>query len=175
MWDAIEAAVRAEANEDTPSSAAATPRRRPPTYVVAGLVAAAVLLVVAIAAVVVPSDDAEPQIAARADLNDELLDVTTDTVGDALLLEDGDELLLEVDLPDLPAAPDGVVYEVWLIDPETSELQTLGLTDGGGRLAVPAGIDPAQFALVDVSREPVDGEPAHSGDSIVRGLLEPVT
>ena len=40
---------------------------------------------------------------------------------------------------------------------------------------VPAGIDPAQFALVDVSREPVDGEPAHSGDSIVRGLLEPVT
>ena len=141
----------------------------------AGLVAAAVLLVVAIAAVVVPSDDAEPQIAARADLNDELLDVTTDTVGDALLLEDGDELLLEVDLPDLPAAPDGVVYEVWLIDPETSELQTLGLTDGAGRLVVPAGIDPAQFALVDVSREPVDGEPAHSGDSIVRGLLEPVT
>ena len=104
--------------------------------------AAAVLLVVAIAAVVVPSDDAEPQIAARADLNDELLDVTTDTVGDALLLEDGDELLLEVDLPDLPAAPDGVVYEVWLIDPETSELQTLGLTDGAGRLVGAGGHRP---------------------------------
>ena len=138
--------------------------------------AAAVLLVVAIAAVVMPSDDAEPQIAARADLNDELLDVTTGEVGDARLLDDSGELLLEVDLPALPAAPDGVVYEVWLIDPDTSELQTLGPDRRSEqRLVVPAGIDPAQFALVDVSREPVDGEPAHSGDSIVRGLLEPVT
>jgi hypothetical protein len=142
-----------------------------------GLVAAAavVLLVVGVAAIL-PSGDDEPQIAARADLSDELLSVPTGTVGDALLLDDGRELLLEVDLPDLPAAPAGVVYEVWLIDPDTGQLQTVGLTDGRARrLVVPAGIDPATFSLVDVSREPVDGEPAHSGDSIVRGQLRTVT
>ena len=133
-----------------------------------------VLLVVAVAASLVPSSDPEPQVAARADLNDELLSVTTDTVGDARLLRSDGETLLEVDLADLPPSPAGVVYEVWLIDPETGELQTLGLTEGSGQLVVPDGIDPARFSVVDVSREPVDGEPAHSGDSIVRGQLHPV-
>jgi hypothetical protein len=40
-----------------------------------------------------------------------------------------------------------------------------------GTFAVPAGLDLDRFRLVDVSDEPRDGNPAHSGDSIVRGAL----
>jgi Anti-sigma-K factor rskA len=185
VWDAIEAAVRAEAGgeiAEAQAEAAApaetvvplAPRRRRASPLVLGLVAAVVLLAVALAASLMEPDDPEPQVAARADLNDELLTVTTDTVGDARLLQRDGELLLEVDLADLPPTPSGVVFEVWLIDPETGALQTLGLTEGSGQLVVPDGIDPARFSVVDVSREPVDGEPAHSGDSIVRGQLQPV-
>jgi hypothetical protein len=36
---------------------------------------------------------------------------------------------------------------------------------------VPDGVDTAEFPVVDVSAEADDGDPAHSGDSIVRGTL----
>jgi hypothetical protein len=69
------------------------------------------------------------------------------------------------------AAPD-TYREVWLIAPDASELVSLGvLDDDTGTLTVPAGVDLARFPLVDVSQEPVDGDPDHSGDSIVRGEL----
>ena len=62
------------------------------------------------------------------------------------------------------------VREVWLIRSDASGLVSLGLLDGSsGRFVVPAGIDLGEFTLVDVSAEPIDGDPAHSGDSIVRG------
>jgi hypothetical protein len=37
---------------------------------------------------------------------------------------------------------------------------------------IPDGLDLAEFPVVDVSREPLDGDPAHSSDSISRGTLE---
>lgn len=40
-----------------------------------------------------------------------------------------------------------------------------------GRFTVPADIDLAEYSLVDISEEPDDGDPQHSGDSIVRGPL----
>ena len=33
-------------------------------------------------------------------------------------------------------------------------------------------VDLARFSVVDVSAEPLDGDPTHSGDSIVRGALD---
>ena len=69
--------------------------------------------------------------------------------------------------------PSTEVQEVWLIRSDASGLVSLGLLDGtSGRFVVPAGIDLDEFTLVDVSAEPVDGDPAHSGDSIVRGELQ---
>lgn len=37
---------------------------------------------------------------------------------------------------------------------------------------LPAGLDVAAYPLVDVSVEPYDGNPLHSGDSVVRGQLD---
>lgn len=83
---------------------------------------------------------------------------------------DGSRTLV-VDLDGAPAA-DGLL-EVWLVKPDVSGLVSLGMLDGtSGEFAVPAGVDLAEFPVVDVSDEPLDGEPAHSGVSVVRGALD---
>ncbi|WP_241984590.1 anti-sigma factor domain-containing protein [Cryobacterium adonitolivorans] len=62
--------------------------------------------------------------------------------------------------------------EVWLLTADATGLVSVGLLDGSsGRFSIPAGIDLAEYPVVDVPAEPADGNPAHSGDSIVRGTL----
>jgi hypothetical protein len=69
------------------------------------------------------------------------------------------------------AAPD-TFREVWLITADASALVSLGVLDGTEKtFAIPADVDLRDYVLVDVSQEPVDGDPTHSGDSIVRGEL----
>ncbi|TFD65614.1 anti-sigma factor [Cryobacterium ruanii] len=73
---------------------------------------------------------------------------------------------------DLDAPAGASLREVWLLKADASGLVSLGFLDGSiGRFTVPAGVDLTQYPLVDVSAEPADGDPAHSGDSIVRGEL----
>jgi hypothetical protein len=62
--------------------------------------------------------------------------------------------------------------EVWLIAPDLSRLVSLGVMNSDtGTFEVPAGLELTEFPIVDVSDEPVDGNPAHSSVSIVRGTL----
>ena len=68
-------------------------------------------------------------------------------------------------------APDSY-REVWLITKDASALVSLGVLDGTeGTFTVPERSMCREYVLVDVSNEPDDGEPGHSGDSIVRGEL----
>lgn len=63
--------------------------------------------------------------------------------------------------------------QVWLISEDLTELVSLGVMTGPeATFAVPAGLDLSRFTVVDVSDEPTDGNPAHSGNSIVRGVLQ---
>ena len=72
---------------------------------------------------------------------------------------------------DASPAPD-TYREVWLITADASALISLGVLDGQeGTFPIPAGVDLRDYVLVDISQEPIDGDPAHSGDSIVRGEL----
>lgn len=48
---------------------------------------------------------------------------------------------------------------------------SLGPVREDGIHDVPADIDVDQFPIVDVSVEPGDGNPVHSGNSILRGTL----
>ena len=94
--------------------------------------------------------------------------------------DDGDRVL-QVRLDDLPAMDDEYV-EAWLIDPGTGEMVSLGPVDATGAgegtgalsadLTVPRGLDVGVYAVVDVSAEPRDDDPAHSGVSLVRGTLD---
>lgn len=66
----------------------------------------------------------------------------------------------------------GTDHEVWLMTAGARQLVSLGLLRGrSGTFAVPAEVDLSRYDLVDISDEPRDGDPAHSGDSIVRGAL----
>ena len=91
--------------------------------------------------------------------------------GSALVEESADgRREVVVDLADDVGA-DGL-REVWLLTADATGLVSVGLLDGSsGRFSIPAGVNLAEFPVVDVSAEPADGNPAHSGDSIVRGTL----
>lgn len=62
--------------------------------------------------------------------------------------------------------------EVWLIAPDLSRLVSLGVMNAeSGTFQLPAGLELSDYPIVDVSDEPVDGNPAHSSVSIARGTL----
>ena len=84
--------------------------------------------------------------------------------------EDGRRsVVVELDAPNSTSPP---LREVWLLKADVSGLVSVGFLDGStGRFTIPASVDLAQYPFVDVSAEPADGDPAHSGDSIVRGRL----
>lgn len=66
----------------------------------------------------------------------------------------------------------GAYREVWLMNRPLTKLISVGILNGAsGRFVLPADIVVADYPVVDVSEERVDGEPGHSGDSIVRGTL----
>ncbi|GAA1172801.1 hypothetical protein GCM10009584_12210 [Ornithinimicrobium humiphilum] len=76
---------------------------------------------------------------------------------------------LRVELDDLPDAGDGYL-EVWLLRPDVSGMVTLGVLDGTtAEFPLPAGLDLGDYPVVDISREHMDGDPGHGGDSLVRG------
>jgi anti-sigma-K factor RskA len=77
-----------------------------------------------------------------------------------------------LDVSGLPPSRAGDFYELWLLGAD-KQLVSLGSfaggADGRARLNVPLPVDPSRFAYFDVSREPGDGDPGHSGLSVLRG------
>ncbi|OMH23267.1 hypothetical protein BKD30_13000 [Tersicoccus phoenicis] len=62
--------------------------------------------------------------------------------------------------------------EVWLIARDGKRMVSLGTLQGrSGQLPVPTNLNVRDFSTVDISDEPYDGIPTHSGDSILRGSL----
>ena len=93
--------------------------------------------------------------------------------GEARVVErDDGTLVLEVDLT-AADVQDGF-YEVWLLDEAVEDLVSLGVVRGGSEVALtlPSGLDLGEYPVVDVSVEPLDGDPGHSGVSVARGVLE---
>ena len=82
----------------------------------------------------------------------------------------GERMRIRVaDLPDVPG-----YYEVWLIDPATMQMFSVGVLAPGTSnavMALPANLDLTRYRVVDVSAEQYDNNPAHSGDSLLRGEL----
>ncbi len=90
--------------------------------------------------------------------------------GEARTAADGQALALSVS--GLPESEPGSFYELWLLDgPE--RLLSLGSfrvpSSGATSVEVPLPVPVTDFALIDVSRETDDGDPGHSGDSLLRG------
>lgn len=161
----------------SPSAPARTGRR---AWAIAALAAAAAAIIAVVATVVV-FRQLEPAPLACAGPPAELdaLPGTPAGAHGTACVTGGDDRTLRVEATGMPT-PGNAVYTVWLIDPSSlSEpdgirLQALGnMADAPeADFPVPATIDLARYSVVDISREPNDGDAAHSGDSLLRGQLQ---
>lgn len=92
-----------------------------------------------------------------------------------LASEDGS---LTLDVSGLDASRPGEIYSLWLIDPEEN-LLTLGSflvpEEGATTVTVPLPVDLEDFWAVDVSIEQANGDPGHSGRSVLRGEIRPAS
>jgi len=88
-------------------------------------------------------------------------------------LTSGDRWTLSIDLSE--SLPEGEPVEIWAIKPDLSDMVSLGIIEPGtSEFDWPAGFPPTEYSLIDLSIEPDDGNPAHSGRSILRGELRSV-
>jgi hypothetical protein len=192
LWDAIAAEAFGRATEDRATEdraadapvgdpAPARPDAEPGAQVIAmpsrgwrrmttvGLVAAAA---VAVAIVIVGPDvlrDDPGELVAAAALEPFGDHQVEPASGQVVRTADGFKLL-ELDLSALPSL-EGDFYEVWLLDDRDGRLISLGPVRPDGTYALPPGVQVGDFPLVDVSIEPPDGDPTHSGNSVLRGPL----
>jgi hypothetical protein len=188
VWDAITAATGisatpqpaaapapevAEAPDPEAPEATVLPmrsRRRPWLLVAAAAVAGAVIGAGAVAVLSDRDDDADGGDPVVAVALDPLADSDASGRAEVIVRDDGSRVV-QVDLA-APALDDGY-YEVWLIDSEVVGMVPLGVVlPGTQEFELPADLDLGQFPIVDVSVEPLDGVPTHSGVSVARGELE---
>jgi anti-sigma-K factor RskA len=177
VWSAIEAEIAAPVSAAPVSTAPVTTLRPARHWSTALLVAASVTCLVLgglLGIVLAGRSSTSPPVASGPTVV-----ATTDLTalphhagsGQAKIEQTPQGPVLVVDVADLSRDGRGF-YEVWLIDPDTMQMVGLGALDGAdGRFAVPKGLDLSTYRVVDVSLEPMDGNPLHSGDSIVRGTL----
>jgi anti-sigma-K factor RskA len=146
------------------------------------LAAAAALVLVLAGAVIISNRSGDSStVVATAELSyDETFDeLGVSAVAGAELVENDDgSAEIRIVGASLPSPTDEPVdLELWLIEPDAegsvADLVSLGLIDPArpGVYEVPDGYDPGTFFVVDISVEPRDGEPTHSGRSILRGAL----
>lgn len=109
-------------------------------------------------------------VASTALTNKGLSPLGAESSGEAEIIRRGSSYRLRIDLSGVPNQPASYI-EVWLIDRQVKGMISLGPFHGDGDYTIPSGVDPAKYPIVDVSIEPADGVPTHSGVSIVRGLV----
>ena len=88
-------------------------------------------------------------------------------LGQAEIVAAGNGQQVRVQAADLPATTND--YEVWLFGNDGKMVSLGTLNDGSGTFTVPQGISTQEYRVVDVSDEPPDGVPTHSGISLIRG------
>lgn len=115
-------------------------------------------------------DDNDP-VTFVADIDNEDLPVEFDGTARAVVeVDDSPSLELEFSTEIPPGEP----IELWLASDGCNDLVSLGtLREGTTSWAGdwPEGIDPEAFFVINLSFEPDDGDPGHSGRTILRGEL----
>jgi anti-sigma-K factor RskA len=166
---------RAEDTAQVSSMEEARRRRRP---VLGTAVAAAAAVLVLVVGIAVTRDAGSSPIAeATLTFDASAFDpLGAEARAAVTLVEDDGTLHVRVDESSLPDAAEADL-ELWLIQPDAegnpADLVSLGIIDPANpdRFDIPAGYDPDVYFVVDISIEPRDGDPTHSGRSILRGAL----
>lgn len=171
VWHAIVAELGLTSLSPTSGNVAArrASRFRGATVAIASAAAVAGIVAGATGAVLLRDEPVAAPTGVTASARLEALGGTTGS-GTVLVHGGSDGRVLELVVTDLTRS-DGL-REVWLLADDGRRLVSLGLLDGpSAKFAVPPELDISDFAIVDVSREPADGDPAHSGNSVLRGRL----
>lgn len=178
VWDSVSLEVRRASGPAAAASENGTPTRgrgglRGPATL---LIAAACLVVGVVAGLVVApeSDDPEPtaETLATAELN-------TLTGGERLgtatvqRLNGGTDLTLSLK----PVRTGDGFLEVWLLNRDLDRIVSVGVVGDtwAPSFDIPQRLLDDGYVVVDVSRESYEGGPEHSGDSVMRGTLDPET
>jgi len=163
VWDGIAAELGL-----TPEVASRPAGARFGVLAMAAAAVAGIILGAGTVALLAGDDEPPGTVVATADL--EPLPDRSGT-GVAEIRGTGADRSLVVDVSGLTRNRSGF-YEVWLLDKDAQRLVSLGVLRGdSGTYPLPPSVDVSEYPVVDVSIEPVDGDPAHSGDSVVRGVL----
>ncbi len=89
-----------------------------------------------------------------------------------IVVRDDGEPTVAVDLSGLRATDRRQFYELWLLG-DDQQLVALGSfrvgADGKAEMDLPLPVDPARYRYFDVSLQPANGNPGHSGRSVLRG------
>ncbi|MBA3304638.1 MAG: anti-sigma factor [Thermoleophilaceae bacterium] len=173
--EALQATLRAGAR---PEAGPATAKRRRNLIALTGGAAVAVLVAVALAlggedAFGPPPPQSGPA-GADAPKTGRLEPLGGgDATGSARIKGPEDRRLLRLSVRGLPPVTDGG-YVIWLYDSVSDARPVTGSRNSafGVREPLPPGFDAYRF--LDVSREPADGNPNHSGDSVLRVPIEQI-
>ncbi|MER6678993.1 anti-sigma factor [Streptomyces sp. NPDC000983] len=108
-------------------------------------------------------------VAAAPDDGNRLDSLQADSAGYASLSDSDGQRTLDITVKGLPETSG--YFEVWLMDRSHTKLISMGVLgpDGHATLPVPDNVDLNEYSEVDVSVQPYNGKPDHSGDSLVRG------
>ena len=159
-----------------PTVAAGTARRRGVPLWLAG-VAAGLALLAGIGLGRLGADDTPEAVPPPADDSTVVaataltaLDSDADR-GEATVVQSDDTFTIRVSASELGDEPG--VHEVWLINVDGKRMISIGLLASGddGEFAVPVDLIDEGYRIVDISVEPDDGDPTHSGVSLARGEL----
>lgn len=179
VWAAVGAEIDAAEADDNGritvlAERAPRARRRVPTWLAATAAAAALVIGVGLGMDLAGGNDETP--VPRADVVGSAqlasLDDSALPRGSAQVRRDGDRAVLSVAAADLDG-PDGT-RQVWLINLDGTRMVSVGLLPDGkaGEFEFPARLLDEGYRIVDISYEPDDGDPLHSGDSLARGTIE---
>ena len=183
LWEGIESVIGVPTEVERDGGDDVIPlrsRRRRARRIVFASAAALALVIAGVAAYAITRDDPDVVVARAALTYDadgfDPLGARAQTTAE-LVANNGHHRIQLVEAA-LPAAGADADLEAWLIRPDdqgnVADLVSLGLVDPAepGSFAVPPGYDPFLYSVVDISIEPRDGDPAHSGRSILRGMLD---
>ncbi|WP_110239844.1 anti-sigma factor [Nocardioides gilvus] len=198
VWAAVSAGLGAETSEPAPpaprvaahgpsgaesaqltdpSDAVVTPltRRRAPVPVWLAATAAAVALAAGVGIgtqVVGDPEESGPSVQVLGSTELASLDDSPQARGSAQVQRRDDRVVLRVEPSDLDG-PEGT-REVWLINTDGSRMVSLGLLAAGdaGEFDFPERLLEQGYRIVDISYEPDDGDPTHSGQSLARGTID---
>ena len=155
LQERVVAAIAAEA--------ASTGSRRWRRYA-AGGVAAAVLLAIGVAIGVQASKDHPLEYAASMTGTE----LAPTAKGDVTLTKTVSGWRITLHATGLPRRADGEFYEAWLKNPE-GVLVPIGTFNDGRDVTLWAGVTPADFGTLTVTREVADGNQASSGEVVLLG------